>query len=436
MSAIRAAAVEELGEALIADRRFDDALAVLEPHIVEHPHRDRPRGLAIRALAASGRQTEALRAFRRYRDELAETAGTEPSAELRAIDQRVATGWDGFDDRGSAGAQRPADPAPRHVTPPLHEVLGAVPTGVGRRGELTLLAEAAEQARHLGVRTVLVSGGAGIGKTTLLATFAREASGWDVFYGRCDEHVVVPFHPFQSVVGRVVDTLPSDVLMAHTAACGGDLLRLVPHVAGRIALSVPAGDDDTARHRMFNAVFDVIERAAAIAPLILVLDDLHWAEPAALQLLRYLVHNLGASPGPVRPRVPRARRAHHRACRRRAAEAARIELHGLDVDELAALVHERLDRHRLPRRRAGRCPALRRDGRQPALRRAPAPTLDRDQPDRRSTTAWRHRYPRSLWSCRRHCATSSGIASPPSARRPSRCSPPRRCSACSSTSGC
>ena len=164
-----------------------------------------------------------------------------------------------------------------------------------------------------------------------------------MFYGRCDEHVVVPYHPFQSVVGRVVDTLPSDVLMAHTAACGGDLLRLLPHVAGRIALAVPAaGDDDTARHRMFNAVFDVIERAAAIAPLILVLDDLHWAEPAALQLLRYLVHNLGATPVLFVLGCPRARRAHHGACRRRPAEAARIELHGLDVDELAALVRERL----------------------------------------------------------------------------------------------
>lgn len=343
LAAIRAAAVEDLGEALIADRRPDDALAVLEPHIVEHPHRDRPRGLAIRALAASGRQTEALRAFQRYRDELAETAGTEPSAELRAIDQRVATGWDGFDGRGSAGAHRPAEPASPRVTPPLHEVLVAVPTSVGRRRERALLAHAAEQARHVGVRTVLVSGGAGIGKTTLLATFAREASGWDVFYGRCDEHVVVPYHPFQSVVGRVVDTLPSDVLMAHTAAWGGDLLRLLPHVAGRIAFSVPvAGDDGTDRHQMFNAVLDVIERAAAIAPLILVLDDLHWAEPAALQLLRYLVHNLGAAPvlfvlGFRQPAELTAVLADAAP-----AEAARIELQGLDVDELAALVHERL----------------------------------------------------------------------------------------------
>jgi len=344
LSAIRAAAVEDLGEALLARRRPDDAIAVLEPHIIEHPSRDRPRGLLIRALASCGRRTEALRAFQRYRDELAETVGTEPSAQLRDVDRRVATGWDGLDDPAPAGGgDAPAGTAPARTAPPLHEVLAAVRTSVGRRQELETLAVAAEEARERGLRIVLVSGSAGIGKTTLLATFARQASAWDVFYGRCDEHVVVPFHPFQSVVGRVVDTLPNAVLTAHTAAYGGDLLRLVPHVGSRVELAVPtAGDDDTARQRLFDAVRDVIARAAAIAPLVLVLDDLHWAEPAALQLLRYLADRLGAAPVllVLGAREPAALAA-------ALAGAAppgpqRIELDGLDVDELTALVQERL----------------------------------------------------------------------------------------------
>jgi len=339
LASIRAAAVEDLGEALLLEHRPDDALAVLGPHIVEHPHRDRPRGLAIRALAASGRQTEALRAFQRYRDELAETVGTEPSAELREIDRRVATGWDGLVDPSSVGGPRSVERAPPHVAPPLHEVLAAVPAAVGRRRELDVLAGAARRTRRGGAGTVLVTGGAGIGKTTLLAAFAREVSGWDVFYGRCDEHVTVPFHPFQSVVGRVVDTLPTPVLVAHTAARGGDLLRLLPHVAARMAVEVsPVGDDDTARHRMFDAVLDVVERAAAIAPLVLVLDDLHWAETAAIDLLRHLVEHLGSAPvlfvlgcrAPAEPLSALATRG------------TPIELAGLDLDELGALVHGRL----------------------------------------------------------------------------------------------
>lgn len=338
LGAVRAAAVEDLGEALLVARRPDEALATLAPHVVAHPHRDRPRGIVIRALAASGRRTEALREFQRYRVELAETVGTEPSAELQDIDRRVAAGWDGIDDPPSAGHSHPVDRTAPRVTPPLHEVLAAAPTSVGRRKELQALAAAAEDARHEGVRAAVVSGGSGIGKTTLLATFAREVAGWDVFYGRCDEHVVVPFHPFQGLVGRVVDTLPGPVLSAHTAACGGDLLRLLPHVTARVGLPVPAdGDDATARQRMFDAVLDVIRRAAAIAPLVLVLDDLQWAEAATLDLIRYLLDQLGDTPvllvlgsrepDPLTPALP---------------GTTRIQLDGLDVDELAAMVHDRL----------------------------------------------------------------------------------------------
>jgi DNA-binding SARP family transcriptional activator/tetratricopeptide (TPR) repeat protein len=341
LAAIRAAAVEELAEALLVEHRADDALAILEPHIVQHPHRDRPRGLAIRALAASGRQTEALRAFQHYRAELAETVGTEPSAELWHIDRQVATGWDGVDDPGSAGGSRSVEPAPPHLSAPLHEVLAAVPTSVGRHRELETLVDAAAQTRARGVRTVLVTGGAGIGKTTLLATFARIVSGADLFYGRCDEHVVVPFHPFQSVVGRVVDTLPDHVLIDHFAVCGGDLLRLIPQVASRIAVAIPVSDDDdNARHRMFNAVLDIIERAAAITPLILVLDDLHWAESAGIHLLRHLIDNLGAAP--VLFVLGFREPAELTSMLAPAAEGTRIELEGLDAGELTALVHERL----------------------------------------------------------------------------------------------
>jgi DNA-binding SARP family transcriptional activator len=338
LGAIRAAAVEDLGEALLVAGRPVEALATLEPHVVGHPHRDRPRGLVMRALAASGRRTEALRAFQRYRDELAETVGTEPSAELQDIDRRVATGWDGIDDPASTGPGRPVERTAPRAPPPLHEVLAAVPASVGRQEELQVLARAADGARQNGVRAVVVSGGSGIGKTTLLAAFSREASGWDVFYGRCDEHVVVPFHPFQGVVGRVVDTLPGSVVVSHTAACGGDLLRLLPHLAARVGLPVPAdGDDVTARQRMFDAVLDVVRRAADIAPMVLVLDDLQWAEPAAHDLLRHLFDQLGDAPVLF---VLASREADLLTTAFR--DAICIELDGLDVEDLAALVHDRL----------------------------------------------------------------------------------------------
>jgi hypothetical protein len=154
LAEVHATATEDYAEALLSDRRPDDATAVLEPHVRAHPLRDRPRGLLIRALAASGRRTEALRRYQEYRSFLAEHAGTE----------------------------------------------------------------------------LLVDGEAGIGKTSLIAAFARtrlDPSGRRVVYDRCDEFVGQPFQPLRGVLAQLVDDLPTAELDAHAAFCGGDLARLV-----------------------------------------------------------------------------------------------------------------------------------------------------------------------------------------------------------------
>ena len=138
LAELRASAVEDLADALIAGHRAAEAVVVLEPHVIEHPFRDRPRGLVMRALAASGRQTEALRAYQRYREHLVETAGTEPSDDLRAIEQRIATGWDGLEDDAPVGTERAAA-NPRRAARSLHDALAVAPTLVGRAGDLAVL---------------------------------------------------------------------------------------------------------------------------------------------------------------------------------------------------------------------------------------------------------------------------------------------------------
>lgn len=94
LAEVHANAVENLADALVARRRSNEAITILEPHILDNEFRDRPRGLLMRSLAAAGRQTEALRSYQTYRSFLVERAGTEPSEELRRIEQRIATGWD------------------------------------------------------------------------------------------------------------------------------------------------------------------------------------------------------------------------------------------------------------------------------------------------------------------------------------------------------
>ncbi|MGZ4738299.1 MAG: ATP-binding protein [Ilumatobacteraceae bacterium] len=348
----RESAVEDLADALIAHHRADEAVAALEPHVIVHPYRDRPRGLLIRALASAGRQTEALRVFQTYRAFLADSVGNEPSAELRRIEQRVAAGWNGVDVVGHPDRPTPEGPP---ISPPARavpEVLVTATSLVGRHAELAVLVDAARQGVRGRPRAVLLSGEAGIGKTTLIAEFVREhcaPSGWSVLYGRCDEFAMEPFQPFRGLLGSLVDDLPDEVLSAHTATCGGDLLWLVPQLRARVPSSARSvvGDEITARHLLFEAVVDIVRRAAGIRPLVLVVDDLHWAEPTGLHLLRHLARNLGGSPVLIVASFRDTGDGADEELRAAAADLARVdtvrvELKGLAESELRELVVSRV----------------------------------------------------------------------------------------------
>ena len=133
-------------------------------------------------------------------------------------------------------------------------------------------------------------------------------------YGRCDDGAAVPLQPFRDVVGSLVDYAPKEVLQAHCERFGGELARVAPHLLNRVWAPPPTGGDDaTERYQLFEAVADLMRRLAASGPLILVLDDLHWAEPTALLLLRHLARALIDVPVLVVASYPRHRGAVDRA---------------------------------------------------------------------------------------------------------------------------
>ena len=174
------------------------------------------------------------------------------------------------------------------------------PALIGRARELGLLAAEAARVGESGSRTVIVEGEAGIGKTTLLGAFARavrDEGSAAVLYGRCQEAAAAPLEPFRSVIGHLVEHAPADVLRAHTARHGPHLVRIAPHLAGRVELAdLPASDDATGRYLLFEAAGDLMTRLAAISPLVVLLDDVQWADPAAVQLLRHLGRALAHAP--------------------------------------------------------------------------------------------------------------------------------------------
>ncbi len=163
----------------------------------------------------------------------------------------------------------------------------------GRVDELESLQMTWKETVEGARRVVLVSGEPGIGKTRLISELVRHAydSGTTVLWGRCDEELGVPFEPFAEALRHYTHVVPPERLRAELGPLGGELTRVLPELAGRVpGLAAPiVADPETERHRLFEAVCDLLSEMSHAAPVVLVLDDIHWADKPSLLLLRHLL---------------------------------------------------------------------------------------------------------------------------------------------------
>lgn len=219
---------------------------------------------------------------------------------------------------------------------------------VGRESELEQLDAAFSTVSGTATRRiVLVGGEPGLGKTTLVAHAVRSwhEAGATVAMGWCEEDVRAPYRPFIDVLGQLVVSAPPEVLRAHVERHGASLRALVPGLASRVQ-SMPeriGTDPETERFLLFSAVADLMARLGEHAPVVLFLDDLHWADAGTASLLR----SLATVPDPARLLVIGTFRSDElkgdhpmgqaMAAFRRVGAVARMELGGLrdrDVVEL------------------------------------------------------------------------------------------------------
>jgi len=179
---------------------------------------------------------------------------------------------------------------------PLPSRLAVRPTVgvVGRDAETATVLDAVKRvAGGEGREVLLISGEAGLGKTTLVSETARAAfdAGACVLFGHCEEDLAAPYQLFGEALGHYVNHAPEDQLAAHVAAYGSELARLVPSLATRVPDLPPsrATDTDTERFLLFAAVVGVLAELSRLQPVVLVLDDLQWADKASMLLFRHVI---------------------------------------------------------------------------------------------------------------------------------------------------
>ena len=307
LEALRDTAVEDRIDADLALGEHARAAAELERLVGEQPLRERLwRQLAL-ALYRSDRQAEALAVLRRARAQLSEELGLDPGPALQRLEADVlaqSPELDWHPPEAPEAARIEAPPAETVSPPPAAPVPGTPPEValVGRDDLLADLGAAVERARAGAGGLVLLGGDPGIGKTSLCEAVTARAAGQDVLtaWGRCYEGEGAPaLWPWLQVLDEVLERYPAEAV-AEAARGRADLARLLPELAERVPAAVLGrlpddSDSDAARFRVYEAVNGFLAALAARTPLVVVLEDLHWADLSSLRLLQLLASQAGST---------------------------------------------------------------------------------------------------------------------------------------------
>jgi DNA-binding SARP family transcriptional activator len=277
-------AVETRLAADLALGRHATAAVELADLVRREPLRERPWELLMLALYRGGRQGDALRAFEQARRGLIEELGIAPGPALVRLARQVLEHDTALDWRAPTPvAISPAAPAHPPATAPRDAF-------VGRRSELAAVRGVLAQG---GARYVLIGGETGAGKTRLAQEFAdsARAAGRHVVYTRCSETPGTPsFWPWRQVMRAILDNVPEADAARAMGPAREHLARVVPERVGAQGGDPPRADSaDTALFQLYDSVTAFVGRATTKRPLAIVIDDLQWADFAALRVLLYLV---------------------------------------------------------------------------------------------------------------------------------------------------
>lgn len=282
----------QLTNALKARGEYERALAIARRLAAEDPWREAAHREVMRLLHLLDRDAEALRQAELCCHILETELYVQPEAETLALAREIAR---------RMGAQ--ADPyLPQTLRPPIRSSDGhALPAQmplIGRREERAALLAALETAIGGAGTLIWVEGEAGVGKTRLLQEGARDAAWRDiaVLWGQARESAgIAPFDLWVEVLRHELSPLRIEQWSQLVAPIWLQVLRpLLPELAAVAPECAPALEPERERERLTNAFAELLRAWSETRPLLLILENLHWADVDSLEVLAALDQRLTA----------------------------------------------------------------------------------------------------------------------------------------------
>ncbi|MFN2464157.1 MAG: BREX system ATP-binding domain-containing protein [Candidatus Dormibacteria bacterium] len=171
------------------------------------------------------------------------------------------------------------------------------PVMVGREAELSDLDDALLAALRGEGAVALLSGEAGMGKTRLTAALNERARrlGAVVMTGGCSEaELALPFLPFIEAIGNQLAATEIETMTAALGASAAELAQLFPQM-GHSGSNRDGGDPAQAKLRLFEAIIALVRLVAQEHGLLLIVEDIHWADSSTRDLLDYMTRRLRGS---------------------------------------------------------------------------------------------------------------------------------------------
>lgn len=278
---MRRAADADRVEALLLCGRGESVISELRASLAVDPLRETSWHQLIRALWTAGQESAALTAYGHAREAFVEALGAEPGSRLQELHQKMLAGAPPQEQVGRAATASSA------AADSGIEASGVI----GRSRELALMERAWMRSRH-GVQVVTLSGEPGIGKSHLADHFVRQATagGATAMRGRCDPWTGVAYQPFAEMLHhRIASSNGLEGEDVELTKRTPELTTILPSLS--TAAPDPSRHRETDPHAAMDALSAWFAALSERQPLLLFIEDVHWADEQTLLTIRHILHS-------------------------------------------------------------------------------------------------------------------------------------------------